>query len=290
MQFRNAVVLSAALFASGVSFAGPVVPGFDSNTFARSTSFTPIDIGFTVNFFGIEYTNLHIHELGSVMFRIGGSGLINVSMDDVRSPTIAPFISNGVDTRYVGGQVTYGVGTYDGQPAFGVNWIDIAHTGSVLSDGAFNSHRRNFNFASPDVEREARNSFQLIIVDRSEGNAIGDFDFVFNYDSIQWLQLNTYVGWSRGYRNDQPSSAAEGTNFELGADLSAAERLAAGYFLNGGPLALAGLTYTFQVRNGIVSDPIITGSPIPEPETWAMLLAGLGIVGMSAKRRRSGKI
>jgi len=26
--------------------------------------------------------------------------------------------------------------------------------------------------------------------------------------------------------------------------------------------------------------------PVPEPETWAMLLAGLGIVGMTAKRRR----
>jgi len=31
-----------------------------------------------------------------------------------------------------------------------------------------------------------------------------------------------------------------------------------------------------------------TVSSIPEPETWAMLLAGLGIVGVSAKRRRQG--
>jgi len=35
---------------------------------------------------------------------------------------------------------------------------------------------------------------------------------------------------------------------------------------------------------GATSNPTIP--TIPEPETWAMLLAGLGIVGMTAKRRR----
>ncbi|MDR1854328.1 MAG: FxDxF family PEP-CTERM protein [Azoarcus sp.] len=31
----------------------------------------------------------------------------------------------------------------------------------------------------------------------------------------------------------------------------------------------------------------ITAVPVPEPETYAMLLAGLGIVGMVARRRRN---
>jgi len=42
------------------------------------------------------------------------------------------------------------------------------------------------------------------------------------------------------------------------------------------------------------SDREVTGltlaytlTPVPEPETWAMLMAGLGIVGMSARRRRA---
>jgi hypothetical protein len=30
----------------------------------------------------------------------------------------------------------------------------------------------------------------------------------------------------------------------------------------------------------------VTAAPVPEPETWAMLLAGLGLVGFAAKRRR----
>jgi hypothetical protein len=29
----------------------------------------------------------------------------------------------------------------------------------------------------------------------------------------------------------------------------------------------------------------LTISPVPEPQTWAMLLAGLGMVGMTARRR-----
>jgi hypothetical protein len=47
---------------------------------------------------------------------------------------------------------------------------------------------------------------------------------------------------------------------------------------------VAGFNYfsgDIQYSNGIIS--------APEPETWAMLLAGLGIVGITAKRRRLRK-
>ncbi|MCL2161245.1 MAG: PEPxxWA-CTERM sorting domain-containing protein [Betaproteobacteria bacterium] len=59
---------------------------------------------------------------------------------------------------------------------------------------------------------------------------------------------------------------------------------------------------TFTVEwgfNGYSSSRITSGSrvtthtgltynlPIPEPETWAMLMAGLGIVGVAARRRRA---
>ncbi|MCA1925050.1 MAG: PEPxxWA-CTERM sorting domain-containing protein [Thiobacillus sp.] len=30
---------------------------------------------------------------------------------------------------------------------------------------------------------------------------------------------------------------------------------------------------------------IFNGAPVPEPETWAMLFAGLGLVGIAAHRR-----
>ncbi|HNQ05131.1 MAG TPA: PEP-CTERM sorting domain-containing protein [Thiobacillaceae bacterium] len=47
--------------------------------------------------------------------------------------------------------------------------------------------------------------------------------------------------------------------------------------------------YGFTAANGLADDGHFVGSlvpaPIPEPETYAMLLAGLGLVGLAARRR-----
>ena len=37
--------------------------------------------------------------------------------------------------------------------------------------------------------------------------------------------------------------------------------------------------------NGVVVDNLTVAMPVPEPETYAMLLAGLGLIGMAARRR-----
>ncbi|MCL2876789.1 MAG: PEP-CTERM sorting domain-containing protein [Betaproteobacteria bacterium] len=54
------------------------------------------------------------------------------------------------------------------------------------------------------------------------------------------------------------------------------------YLLAGGTLRFALVPLGSVDKGGVV--PV----PIPEPETWAMLLAGLGIVGAVAKRNRKG--
>jgi len=38
--------------------------------------------------------------------------------------------------------------------------------------------------------------------------------------------------------------------------------------------------------NGLVMDDLVLTTPVPEPETWAMMVAGLGLVGWAAARRR----
>jgi len=40
---------------------------------------------------------------------------------------------------------------------------------------------------------------------------------------------------------------------------------------------------------GLVADNLAFASPIPEPETYMMLLAGLGVIGVIARRRRDRK-
>ncbi|MDR2015633.1 MAG: PEP-CTERM sorting domain-containing protein [Azoarcus sp.] len=266
MKFKNAAVLAAGLFISGAAFAGPVVSGFNSNTLAGNDDGSTglVNIGFTVNFFGNEYSRLYVNNNGNVTFDYALGIYTPFELTNTNRVIIAPFFAD-VDTRYAGSPVTYGVGEYNGQSAFGVNWVNVDYYASSSS-------------------HTARNSFQLILVDRSDIDS-GDFDIVFNYDSIQWetgtasngspAGLGGYsarVGWSNG-------TGGEGSFFEL------AGSAVNGAFLNGGSNALAGKTYTFEVRNGIVSPPIPT---IPEPETWAMLLAGLGIVGAISKRRRQG--
>ena len=61
-----------------------------------------------------------------------------------------------------------------------------------------------------------------------------------------------------------------------------------GSFINGGGNALVSNSlssnvlgqYNFQVRNGAVTPAV------PEPDSYAMLLAGLGLVGAIVRRRR----
>jgi len=54
-------------------------------------------------------------------------------------------------------------------------------------------------------------------------------------------------------------------------------------------LAIRGDVTSFNGVSGIPGIPNIPGIPssIPEPETWAMLLAGLGIMGAVTRRRRA---
>ncbi len=85
----------------------------------------------------------------------------------------------------------------------------------------------------------------------------------------------------------------------LAADMTTV--LATGTFGNFGPrLALGGLTSTNIAGNyflhiagistgaGTYNGTVSLVSPVPEPETYGMLLAGLGMIGFVARRRKMG--
>ncbi|MCL2161627.1 MAG: PEPxxWA-CTERM sorting domain-containing protein [Betaproteobacteria bacterium] len=261
MLFRKTAMLAVGLFVSSVSFAGPIVSGFDSKSLGRNDDGSMLAIiGFDINFFGSTYSRLYVNNNGNVTFGSPKNAYTPSSLGVLGDVFIAPFFAD-VDTSLAGSPVTYGVGTYDGQAAFGVNWVDV-------------------DYYYGRYTHTARNSFQLILVDRSDG----DFDIIFNYDSIQW-EAGTMSGGAietglGGTAARAGWASGTGEFYELaGSGVN-------GAFINGGPNALAGMSYVFQVRNGEPLPPI---PAVPEPENWAMLLTGLGIVGVTARHRRRRK-
>jgi hypothetical protein len=52
---------------------------------------------------------------------------------------------------------------------------------------------------------------------------------------------------------------------------------------------VGGSQYSFSLyTNGSNQDYLVASvSPVPEPETYAMLLAGLGLMGFTVRRRRT---
>lgn len=125
---------------------------------------TKVDLGFTVNFFGLQFSQVYINTNGNVTFDAPLPSYTPFNLTSTNRQIIAPFFAD-VDTRHpASGTTTFGQGTFGGRAAFGVTWLNV---------GYYNQRA------------DKRNSFQLILVERSDTGA-GNFDIIFNYNSIQW--------------------------------------------------------------------------------------------------------
>jgi len=225
--------------------------GFGANTLGigDDVSSAAVNIGFTANFNGVEFTDVFVNTNGNVTFDAPTTNFTPFPLADLNRQIIAPFFAD-VDTRGAG-VVRYGPGTVNGRTAFGTTWDGV---GYFLQKG------------------DKTNTFQLLLIDRSDINP-GDFDIEFNYNTITWEAGDASGGTNglggaaarAGYSN------ASGTSFELpGSALN-------GAFIDGGPNALTGNSlnsgvigrYVFPVRNGGViipepTDPIDIPAPVPQ--------------------------
>lgn len=191
-----------------------------------------VPIGFTLNFFGTDYTTLFVNNNGNVTFDAAQAAYTPFDLLSTARVIIAPFFAD-VDTRGVGsGLTTYGQDTYAGHHTFCVNWVDV---------GYYNSHT------------DKKNSFQLLIVERADLGP-GDFDMIFNYNKTQW-ETGDASGGTGGLGG---SSARVGYSNGVDTALELPGSAVNSYFLDGSATGLIHDSrnslqhgrYIFEVRNG----------------------------------------
>lgn len=219
----------------------------------------PVSLGMDLNFFGNTFNSAYVNNNGNITFTQALGTYTPFQITGGSLAMLAPFFAD-VDTR-VGETVKYGTGVINGRNVFGVNWIDV---------GYFSQRT------------DLLNSFQLIIVDRSDTGA-GNFDFEFNYDSIQWETGNASggvngfggsparAGWTNGAGTYEEivgsgvSSAFIDTNADTG-------------LINNSRLSNTSGQHIYQVRNGIVVDV---------PESSALILMVFGLFMLALARRKA---
>ena len=173
------------------------------------------------------------------------------SLTSTSTKILAPFFAD-VDTRGAGsGLVHYGNATVNGHNAFGVEWPGVGY----------------FSAASDKL-----NTFELVIIDRSD-LGVGNFDFEFNYDSIQW-ETGSASGGVNGFGgNSARAGYSNGLSGPANVSLELPGSAVNGALIDGGPNALVAHDlnsstlgqYAFSARNGTIvsSAPTSTAQGVP---------------------------
>jgi autotransporter-associated beta strand protein len=215
-------------------------PGFLANSLAANDdgSTPSVAIGFTVNFFGLQFDHLFVNNNGNVTFDSTLSTFTPFDLTSTHRQIIAPFFAD-VDTRGTGsGLAQYGTDTVNGHAAFAATWPLV---------GYFNS------------KTDKLDSFQVVLISRAD-IAAGDFDMEFNYDQIQWETGDASGGTDGLGGNSARAGFSNGTGAQ-GTFLELHGSAVPGSFLDSNPTGLihgdSGSTvlgrYVFQARgNGII--------------------------------------
>ena len=166
-------------------------------------------------------------------------------------------------------------------PALGGTGSDLGYAGQHGTSVAMAIDTFNFDDepASPSLQILAGGSTTpLAFTETGLGDSIRD-------SNGQWFGSLVYT--PSGNDDNTGTLVAGIEHFELGSF-----KVQAAVDFNALGLSDQSVFYGFTASNGAATDGHATSwgaaLPVPEPQTWAMLLAGLGAVGWMARRRAAG--
>jgi uncharacterized repeat protein (TIGR01451 family) len=267
-DFRFCVLSLFLVTTSSVHAAAIVNVGTLPNTLppGDDTFSNAVDIGFPINFFGTEFSQLFVNVNGNVTFTEGLNTFTPFGLADAGTAIIAPFFAD-VDTSVptppntgTPGTVSFGQVIIGDRKAFAVNWTNV---------GYYQEHN------------DKTNSFQLLLIDLSNPNILetrGDFAIIFNYDRILWETgdasqgtngfggLSAHVGFSNG-------TGAAGSSIEVrGSGIDGAlldSNIQTGLVHNRNPVnnpnAVPG-RYIFEVLDGALARADLAIGMVADPK------------------------
>ena len=275
MIFDSKIFVAAGVVALSVAAAdaSTIRTGFAANTLAANDdgSTGQVATGFAMDFFGVTANNVYVNNNGNITLDSTLSTYTPFDLTSTGQQIIAPFFAD-VDTSAAGDPVTYGQGTVNGHNAFGVNWLNV-------------------DYYSSDPAHTNRNSFQLVLIERSDTGA-GNFDIEFNYGQIEWDSGEASNGDQNGLNGDSAragfsnGTGVAGTFFELAGSATNDAFLDGGAnsLVAGSNIGVAG-RFLFTARNGTVVNPP-NPSAVPLPAGFPLLFGALAIVGATSRRKK----